>query len=134
MKTKNSKRTLNFDELIFEKLSALNEQEHNADGLVFHTKTGLKHTCKSIYKIFQRILKNLELPSMGTHGLRRIFATNLVLNKVDQKIAQLAMGHSDISTTYKYYVEIEQELKNKTLAGVDDVVLADVKNKKAKAS
>ena len=134
LKTKNSKRTLNFDELIFEKLSALNEQEHNADGLVFHSKTGLKHTCKSIYKIFQRILKNLELPSFGTHGLRRIFATNLVLNKVDQKIAQLAMGHADIATTYKYYVEIEQELENEILASVDDVVLADVKNKKAKAS
>ena len=67
LKTKNSKRTLNFDELIFEKLSALNKQEHAPDGLVFHTKNGLKHTCKSIYKIFQRILKLLELPNMGTH-------------------------------------------------------------------
>ena len=81
LKTKNSKRTLNFDELIFKKLSALNEQQHNEDGLIFHSKTGLKHTCKSIYKIFQRILKNLELPNIGTHGLRRIFATNLLLNR-----------------------------------------------------
>ena len=134
LKTKNSKRTLNFDELIFEKLMLLNEQEYNADGLVFHTKTGLKHTCKSVYKIFQRILKNLELPNVGTHALRRIFATNLVLNRVDQKVAQLAMGHADISTTYKYYVEVEQELENKILAGVDDVVLAEVKNKMAKVS
>lgn len=67
-------------------------------------------------------------------GLRRIFATNLVLNKVDQKIAQLAMGHADISTTYKYYVEIEQELENEILTNIDNVVLAEVKNKKAKAS
>ena len=134
LKTKNSKRTLNFDELIFEKLMLLNKQEHNTDGLVFHTKTGLKHTCKSIYKILQRILRDLGLPSIGTHGLRRIFATNLVLNQVDQKVAQLAMGHSDISTTYKYYVEIEQELENKILTGVDDVVLAEVKNKMTKVS
>lgn len=63
-------------------------------------------------------------------GLRRIFATNLVLNQVDQKIAQLAMGHSDISTTYKYYVEIEQELENEELSRVDSNVLAEVKNKK----
>lgn len=67
LKTKNSKRTLNFDDIIFEKLEILNKQVHNIDGLVFHTKTGLKHTCKSIYKIFQRILKNLELPAVGTH-------------------------------------------------------------------
>ena len=67
LKTKNSKRTLNFDELVFERLCALNKQEHNIDGLVFHTKTGLKHTCKSIYKIFQRILRDLELPAIGTH-------------------------------------------------------------------
>lgn len=101
---------------------------------MFHTKTGLKHTCKSIYKILQRILRDLELPNVGTHALRRIFATNLVLNQVDQKVAQLAMGHSDISTTYKYYVEIEQELENKILASVDDVVLAEVKNKMANVS
>lgn len=67
-------------------------------------------------------------------GLRRIFATNLVLNQVDQKVAQLAMGHADISTTYKYYVEIEQELENEELSRVDNNVLAEVKNKKAKAS
>lgn len=67
LKTKNSKRTLNFDDIIFEKLDMLDKQAHNKDGLVFHTKTGLKHTCKSMYKIFQRILKNLELPSIGTH-------------------------------------------------------------------
>ncbi len=134
LKTKNSKRTLNFDELIFKKLSALNEQQHNEDGLIFHSKTGLKHTCKSIYKIFQRILKNLELPNIGTHGLRRIFATNLLLNRVDQKVAQLTMGHADISTTYKYYVEIEQELENEELSRVDNNVLAEVKNKMAKVS
>ena len=67
LKTKNSKRTLNFDDIIFEKLDMLNKQEHNKDNLIFHTKTGLRHTCKSVYKIFQRILKNLELPSIGTH-------------------------------------------------------------------
>lgn len=67
-------------------------------------------------------------------GLRRIFATNLVLNQVDQKIAQIAMGHADISTTYKYYVEIEQELENKELSRVDSNVLAEVKNKMAKIS
>lgn len=67
LKTKNSKRTLNFDSIIFEKLDMLEKQEHNKDDLIFHTKTGLKHTCKSMYKIFQRILKNLELPSIGTH-------------------------------------------------------------------
>lgn len=44
------------------------------------------------------------------------------------------MGHSDISTTNKYYVEIEHELENEILANVDNVVLAEVKNKKAKAS
>lgn len=67
-------------------------------------------------------------------GLRRIFATNLVLNQVDPKVSQLAMGHADISTTYKYYVEIEQELENKELSRVDSNVLAEVKNKKEKAS
>lgn len=44
------------------------------------------------------------------------------------------MGHSDISTTNKYYVEIGQEIENEILANVDNVVLAEVKNKKAKAS
>ena len=65
-------------------------------------------------------------------GLRRIFATNLMLNQVPQKVTQLAMGHSDIATTNKYYVEIGQEVENEILASVDDVVLAEVK--KAKVS
>lgn len=130
LKTKNSKRTLSIDEIIFDKLNELNEQGHNADGLVFHTKTGLEHTCKSIYKIFQRILRDLNLPAIGTHGLRRIFATNLILNKVEPKVTQQAMGHADISTTFKYYVEIDQEYENAELARVDDIVLSNVKKTK----
>lgn len=55
-----------------------------------------------------------------------------MLNQVPQKVTQLAMGHSDIATTNKYYVEIGQEVENEILASVDDVVLAEVK--KAKVS
>lgn len=135
LKTVNSRRGFVVDDLIFQKLEDLYNQPRNIDGLVFHTITGLKHTCKSIYKIFQRILKDLELPRIGTHGLRRIFASNLVLNCVNVKIAQKSIGHSDISTTYQYYVEIEEDVVNESLSQVDNVVLAKFKkNKMAEVS
>ena len=51
------------------------------------------------------------------------------------KIAQKSIGHSDISTTYQYYVEIEEDVVNEILSQVDNVVLAKFKkNKMAEVS
>lgn len=92
LKTKNSKRTLNFDDIIFEKLDILNKQSHNEDDLIFHTKTGLNHTCKSIYKIFQRILKKLDLPSIGTHRTKKNFCNKFGVESSRPKNCTISNG------------------------------------------
>lgn len=128
LKSKNSKRKLSFNDLLFDKLRKHMEEDIYNDGLVFHTVTGLPHTAKSVYKKLQQILKQLGLPSVGSHEMRRFFATHLVLNNVNIKVAQELIGHADISTTYRYYVIVEEEEKNKALEEVDNAVLFDIEN------
>ena len=46
---------------------------------------------------------------MTPHGLRKTFCSNLARQKVHPKVAQILMGHSDISLTMRVYTEVEED-------------------------
>lgn len=126
LKTPNSKRNLALNDLLFEKLKRHIAENPSSDEFVFHTVTGLLHTSKSLYKKLQQILKKLGLPSVGSHEMRRICCTNLVLKKVPPKVTQFIVGHSDITTTNRFYVIVEEEQANEALDETDDSIFAEL--------
>lgn len=61
------------------------------------------------YQCLTRVCRELKLPALSPHDLRRTFGTRCAEAKVYMKHLQLIMGHVDISTTAKYYMALEQK-------------------------
>ncbi len=59
---------------------------------------------------FSKICADLNLPPYIFHDIRRTFITNAVKAKIEPEQLRLAMGHSTIDTTYRYYIMDSREL------------------------
>ena len=55
----------------------------------------------------------LNIPKKSMHKIRRIYGTTLIDEKVDESIIMEQMGHSEISTTQKFYCFSNKTPKNK---------------------
>ncbi len=62
---------------------------------------------------FQKILKNVKLPSVHFHALRHIFASTCVKLGFDVKALSELLGHSTVELTLNRYVHssFEQKIK-----------------------
>lgn len=61
-------------------------------------------------KELKKICNNLNIPFRSMHKLRKTYASYLLANGVDEKIAQAQLRHKDSTTTHKYY---EFSVRNK---------------------
>ena len=57
----------------------------------------------SVSKRLRSLCSYVGIPVRSTHKIRRAYATKLINNHVDEKIVMKQMGHTDITTTKKYY-------------------------------
>jgi integrase len=55
-----------------------------------------------------RICRELKIPRISIHDLRRTFATRCAQGGMYPKHLQLILGHSKIETTMRFYVHLEQ--------------------------
>lgn len=60
-----------------------------------------------------RVCKTLNIPRKSMHKIRRTYGTTLLDNNVDDSIIMEQMGHSDISTTKKFYYYSNKNKKSK---------------------
>jgi len=62
---------------------------------------------------FQKILKNVNLPSVHFHALRHIFASTCIKLGFDVKALSELLGHSTVELTLNRYVHssFEQKIK-----------------------
>lgn len=60
-------------------------------------------------KALQRACAKLEIPAIGPHDMRRTFATRCAEGGMWPKHLQTILGHSDITTTMRFYVHHEQQ-------------------------
>ncbi len=59
--------------------------------------------CSTINKELYKVCKRCGLPPRSMHKIRKTYATTLLDADVDDSIVMEMMGHSDISTTRKFY-------------------------------
>ena len=71
---------------------------------------------RTLQRRFKAILKKEDLPSVGYHCLRHMFATNSLQVGFDVKTLSEILGHSSIETTLNRYVHTSIERKIECMA------------------
>jgi integrase len=66
-------------------------------------------------KPFARAIKEAKLENVRFHDLRRTFGTKCAIKGVPPKILQKWMGHANITTTMKYYVNIPEKYEQEAI-------------------
>lgn len=62
----------------------------------------------------RRTCKSLDIPFRPMHKIRKTYGTTLLDNQVSETLVAYQMGHSDISTTKKYYYRNNKSKEHKT--------------------
>ena len=96
---------------------------HYKTNYLFTTGTGNFYDRRNIGHACERYYKKIGVPANNFHVYRHTFGTMLCKNGVSIQSTSSLLGHSDISTTAKYYVNVGLEQKRdameKLLRGFD---------------
>ena len=87
---------------------------------VFTTNSGGLYDKKNLRRACDRYYKTIGVPCRDFHVYRHTFGSNLCKKGVPIQIASELLGHENINTTAKYYVNVSAEEKQ---AAVDKLVL-----------
>ncbi|MGB4626806.1 MAG: tyrosine-type recombinase/integrase, partial [Erysipelotrichaceae bacterium] len=87
------------------------KEEHN---FVFINRNGGKLSNRGVQYLLNKTVKKNNLPlQLSPHTLRHSFATHLLDAKVDIRIVQELLGHSNLSTTQIYtHITIDRLKEN----------------------
>lgn len=78
-------------------------------------KDALRLSCK-------RICKRAGIPEVSPHGLRHAFGAVVIHEKhVDAQVVSKLLGHSDVSTTYKYYSDVYADILAQSVDAFKDI-------------
>lgn len=87
---------------------------------IFTTNNGNLYYQSTLRKSFNRLCNRIGVESKNFHAFRRTFGTRLAARGVPIEVLSKMMGHSDISVTAKYYINISKDQKIAALAAIDD--------------
>ena len=117
-KTASSIRTVPIDPIVLDELRKhrawhLEEQLRNnyRTDFIFTTDSGEFYDPKNLDVALSRYYKRIGVEPKPMHTYRHTYGTNLCKNGVSIETASVLMGHSDISTTAKYYINVSEEAK-----------------------
>lgn len=96
---------------VLEMIKKMNMREGiNSEYIFYENKYG---RLKSYFfnKVLKKTCNTLNIPFRSMHKLRKTYASYLLANGVEEKIAQSQLRHKDSATTHKYY---EFSVRNKS--------------------
>jgi integrase len=100
----------------------LNEHwKDNPQGLLFPNRKGRPCKRANVVKFGLRpILKKLGLPTLhaGLHAFRHGLGTALADARVSPKVVQSILRHTDIKTTLRFYVHVDEDVQREALAQI----------------
>jgi integrase len=120
-KTEKSRRTIALDapavDLLRDRIRLVKEQRLAAgpnyanNNLVFCNVLGEPLNLDALSATARRVRDRLGLPMdvLSIHGFRHLFGTQANKLGLDAKKIQAALGHSRVSTTLDYYVDVDEE-------------------------
>ena len=98
---------------------------------LFIQKNGTNMSIGTPYAKFRQLIKlynqqtnaTIYLPELGLHSLRHTNASLLISsNLVDAQTVAHKLGHSNVTTTMKYYIHAYEENERKTAAVLEEVL------------
>lgn len=85
-------------------LASLRDREKNTDSpFVFQSEIGAPLDPDGVYDVLHAAQDKAKARRFGLHGLRHLYSSLLVANKVDVKFAQERLGHASALTTLNIY-------------------------------
>ena len=124
-KTKKSERYIPLNERAMLAVNRLMATTYNSDtGYLLCTTKGKIVTHSHLARCYSGILKKAGISHMGLHSTRHTFAT-MVLKQAEDKgqikeVSEL-LGHSQVSTTYEYYIKTSNEDKRNLVNQLDAI-------------
>ncbi len=116
-------RLFNIPEFLIEELKQQAENQKQRKEIYLFSGRNGKITERNIQKIIKRAAIAAKIKKdVHPHTLRHSFATHLLENKVDIRLIQELLGHSNLSTTQLYAHVSSEELK-KIKSPIDDLKL-----------
>ena len=83
---------------------------------LFISPKGCKiHQSNFYRRVFIKAIKQIGMPNLQFHDLRRLHATLLVDKGVNPKVIEERLGHESISTTLKFYAQGTNEAHNSAI-------------------
>ncbi len=88
---------------------------------VFSRKDGTPCSDRTLLRRFKRVTKALECSqTLNLKLLRTTFSTHLARKGCHPKVHQRLLGHSDLSTTLRYYTEVDYDMARVFLNSLDE--------------
>lgn len=72
-------------------------------------ENGLPHSTAAMNSALSKLCSRNGLPHITVHGLRHMYATILVEQKVPLIKISALLGHASVNTTFEYYCEVMDE-------------------------
>lgn len=135
-KTENGQRTLTMNNISKKILQAtLDHKKENKQHLLFCKEDKTMYVENTINSALKRIALKLRIgiyqeenekgklvdkTDVHTHILRGTFATRCAEAKIAPAVLKKILGHSDISVTMKYYVDVDSEFENSENQNVEN--------------
>ena len=121
-KTANSIRKIPLHETVLSELS-IHKRWHLKEQLqkgyrteyVFTTDSGKLYDPSNVRTALNRYYKRIGVEEKNIHAYRHTFGTNLCRQGVPIQTASKLLGHDDISTTAKYYVNVSADEKARAI-------------------
>jgi integrase len=103
-KSKKARRSVELPPKLAELLVALRNRQKNTEStFVFQNEIGAPIDPDSVYDVLHTAQDKAGARRFGLHGLRHLYSSLLVANKVDVKFAQARLGHASAMTTLNIY-------------------------------
>lgn len=92
---------------------------------LFTTKNGTFYYKRNVRRSLLRTCNRIGIDPQTFHSFRHTFGTNLSRTGVQIEDTSKLLGHADVSTTTRYYVDVDAQKKLKAVEGIAKFSLGD---------
>ena len=131
-KTANSNRIIPLSEPVLKEIERHREwqqkdMEENGyqTNYLFTTKNGTFYYKRNVRRSILRTCKRAGIDPQTFHSFRHTFGTNLSRTGVQIEDTSKLLGHADITTTSRYYVNVDAQKKLEAVEGIAKFSLGD---------